>query len=143
MSMKRLHLSLNVSDLEASIAFYSSLFAEQPSVVHEDYAKWLLEDPRVNFVIEQATPETAGLTHAGIQAADSAELQGLYDRMAGTDAPWTGQGRTTCCYAESDKGWTTSPDGLPWEAFLTHRQTDVRRAAPSAAPCCVEAACCG
>ncbi len=126
--MKRLHISLNVSNLEASVAFYSSLFAEAPAVTHDDYAKWLLDDPRVNFVIEQATPETVGLTHAGIQAENELELQSLYDRVANADAPWLAEGHTTCCYAESDKGWTASPDGLPWEAFLTHRQTDQRNA---------------
>jgi catechol 2,3-dioxygenase-like lactoylglutathione lyase family enzyme len=123
MTMKRLHISISVSHLDDSIAFYSSLFAEQPTVVHGDYAKWLLDDPRVNFVIEQSTKKT-GLTHAGIQTEDAVELDEMFERMQAADAPYLAEGTTTCCYAKSDKSWTTDPDGLPWEAFLTHHQIE-------------------
>ena len=125
--MKRLHVSFNVSNLDDSIAFYSNLFATEPSVVHDDYAKWLLDDPRVNFVIEQGS-STMGLTHAGIQTEDEDELNKMFERLQNGEAPYLPQGRTTCCYAESEKSWTEDPDGLRWEAFLTHQQIDSRDA---------------
>lgn len=136
--MKRLHMSINVTDLERSIGFYSTLFASEPAVVRDDYAKWMLEDPRVNFVIEKAG--NAGFTHAGIQVESDAELAGMFDRMQSAEAPYLPEGETTCCYHRSEKSWTEDPDGLPWEAFFTHHETEERGAgrmpASDAAACC-------
>ncbi len=128
--MKRLHLSINVTDLQKSIGFYSTLFANKPTVVKDDYAKWMLDDPRVNFVIEQSA-EPAGFTHAGIQTESAEELESLFDRMKSAEAPYLPEGLTTCCYAKSEKSWSADPDGLPWEAFFTHHQTEERGSGPS------------
>lgn len=136
--MKRLHISINVSNLTNSIQFYSDLFDAQPTVVKPDYAKWLLDDPRVNFVLEQANETSTGLTHAGIQTESEAELNEVFDRMKQAEMPYHPEGTTTCCYAKSDKSWTFDPDGLPWEAFFTHHQTEERGSSDVAvsAPCC-------
>jgi catechol 2,3-dioxygenase-like lactoylglutathione lyase family enzyme len=121
--MKRLHVSFNVTDLERSIAFYTNLFGAEPGVVREGYAKWLLEDPRMNFVIE-ANGEKPGFTHAGIQTESSDELGEVFDRMKQAEAPYLPEGVTTCCYAKSEKSWTMDPDGVAWEAFHTRHQTE-------------------
>lgn len=123
--MKRLHVSISVSDLEKSMQFYTDLFGSAPSVIHDDYAKWLLDDPRVNFVLEHSNVAT-GLTHAGIQTESEAELEQVFDRMKAARMPYAPEGSTNCCYALSEKSWTHDPDGLPWEAFYTHHQTEDR-----------------
>ena len=123
--MKRLHISINVSDLDKSIRFYSDLFDEKPCVVKADYAKWLLDDPRMNFVLEHSTTST-GMTHAGIQTESEEELHEVFERMKTAELPYLEEGTTTCCYARSEKSWTHDPDGLPWEAFFTHHQTEER-----------------
>ena len=121
--MKRLHVSFNVADLDRSIAFYENLFGAAPSVVREGYAKWLLDDPRMNFVIE-SNAENPGFTHAGIQAESSGELSEVFDRMKQAEAPYLPEGVTTCCYAKSERSWTMDPDGVAWEAFHTRHQTE-------------------
>ena len=123
--MKRLHMSINVTDLEKSIAFYSHLFGEQPVFQKDDYAKWMLEDPRVNFVLEKSA-RTNGLTHAGIQTDSDEELKDVFERMKSAEIPYLEEGTTNCCYAKSEKSWTFDPDGLPWEAFFTHHQMEER-----------------
>ena len=136
--MKRLHISLNVSDLPASIQFYSDLFGASPEVIHPDYAKWMLDDPRVNFVLEHST-ESTGLTHAGIQTESEAELTEVFERMQAAEIPYVEEGTTSCCYAKSEKSWTFDPDGLPWEAFYTHHQLEERGKGglpQVGAPCC-------
>ena len=135
--MKRLHISLNVSNLADSIAFYSQLFDAEPSVTHADYAKWLLDDPRVNFVLEQSVAST-GLTHPGIQVESEQELHQVFDRMKAAELPYLEEGLTSCCYAKSEKSWTHDPDGLPWEAFFTHHQLEERGkgSMPATPPCC-------
>ena len=137
--MKRLHISLNVSNLDNSIQFYSDLFGTTPTVVKSDYAKWLLDDPRVNFVLEKADESSTGLTHAGIQTESEAELAEVFERMKQAEIPYVEEGTTTCCYAKSDKSWTFDPDGLPWEAFFTHHQTEERGSSDVAVP---SASCC-
>jgi catechol-2,3-dioxygenase len=116
--MKRLHVHVSVADVAESIGFYSTLFAAEPSVVKSDYAKWMLEDPRVNFAISPRSGKT-GLDHFGIQVETPAELQDVYGRLQQADRPVLEEGATTCCYAKSEKSWIADPQGLPWEAFLT------------------------
>ena len=123
--MKRLHVSINVSQLPESIQFYTDLFGEAPTVVKPDYAKWMLDDPRVNFVLEHST-ESTGLTHAGIQTESEDELHEVFERMKAAEIPYVEEGMTACCYAKSEKSWTFDPDGLPWEAFFTHHQLEER-----------------
>lgn len=116
--MKRLHVHLAVTDLESSIRFYSGLFATAPTVAKPDYAKWMLDDPRVNFAISQrgATP---GLNHLGLQVESADELAAMNQRMQGLDAPVLDEPGAQCCYAKSDKHWVTDPEGIAWEAFHT------------------------
>lgn len=116
--MKRLHVHVAVDDLDRSIGFYSALFAAAPTVLKPDYAKWMLDDPTVNFAIS-ARGAAAGVEHLGIQVEDSAELAEVYARLDKADAPVVEEGTTTCCYAKSEKSWITDPQGVVWETFLT------------------------
>src|SRR6202162_4302506 len=116
--MKRMHVHVAVKDLEQSIGFYAALFAPQPCVAKADYAKWMLDDPRVNFAISTRGREP-GLDHLGIQVENKDELHEVYARLqqAGTDV--IEQGQTSCCYAKSEKSWIDDPAGIAWETFLT------------------------
>jgi catechol 2,3-dioxygenase-like lactoylglutathione lyase family enzyme len=116
--MKRLHVHVAVDDLQHSIGFYSALFAAQPSVIKSDYAKWMLDDPRVNFAISTRGRQ-AGLDHLGIQVEDQDELKEVYGRLRKAGGPAIEQGQTSCCYAKSEKSWIDDPAGISWEAFLT------------------------
>lgn len=116
--MKRFHVHLHVDDLQASIAFYSKLFAAAPSRVESDYAKWMLEDPRVNFAISCRGGQP-GLDHLGFQTDTDDELAELKARAQAADMALLDEGETTCCYARSDKYWLTDPDGIAWEQFRT------------------------
>lgn len=116
--MKRLHVHVTVNDLQQSIRFYSALFAAAPTVRKDDYAKWMLDDPRVNFAISTRSSK-AGIDHLGIQAEDAAELEELGVRLAQADVSVTPQKGTTCCYAKGDKYWTLDPQGIAWESFHT------------------------
>jgi catechol 2,3-dioxygenase-like lactoylglutathione lyase family enzyme len=116
--MKRLHVHVAVKDISQSIGFYSALFATEPTVVKSDYAKWMLDDPRLNFAIS-ARGRAAGLDHLGIQVEDAAELQQVYARLRAAGGNVIEQGETTCCYAKSEKSWIGDPAGIAWEAFLT------------------------
>ena len=135
--MKRLHISINVSNLENSVQFYSDLFGEGPSVIKDDYAKWLISDPRVNFVLEKSTSST-GMTHAGIQVENEEELNQVFDRMKSAEMPYLEEGMTNCCYHKSEKSWTNDPDSLPWEAILTHHQTEDRGSDNIELPACCQ-----
>ena len=118
--MKRLHVHVGVHDLDQSIRFYSALFASTPSVKKDDYAKWMLDDPRVNFAISTCGGQKgAGLNHLGIQAENGAELEELGTRLAQADVSMTAQKGASCCYARSDKYWTLDPQGIAWESFHT------------------------
>jgi hypothetical protein len=116
--MKRMHIHVAVEDLRRSVSFYSALFAAEPSVLKPDYAKWMLDDPRVNFAIS-TRGRTPGLDHLGIQVEDGDELNEVYARMRRAGAPVIEQGQTACCYAKSEKSWTDDPAGIAWETFLT------------------------
>ena len=118
--MKRFHVHVGVADLDQSIAFYAGLFGAQPSVTKPDYAKWTLEDPRVNFAISQKCGAAKGVEHLGLQVEDQDELAEVYGRLQRADAPVLEEGATTCCYARSEKSWIADPDGVVWEAFLTN-----------------------
>ncbi|HEX9932595.1 MAG TPA: ArsI/CadI family heavy metal resistance metalloenzyme [Allosphingosinicella sp.] len=143
--MKRLHVHVGVEDLDRSIHFYSTLFAAEPSVVKGDYAKWMLEDPRVNFAISSGRHEASGIEHLGIQAEDSAELAEVHGRLLLAGRPMLEEGKTTCCYARSEKSWVSDPDGVVWEAFHTSGEATVYGDSPALAvltgaaadePCC-------
>jgi catechol 2,3-dioxygenase-like lactoylglutathione lyase family enzyme len=123
--MKRLHVHVAVDDLAQSIRFYSTLFAAEPTVVKEDYAKWMLEDPRVNFAISKLGDRASGVSHLGIQAEDETELAEVYDRLARAERPIVEAKATTCCYAKSDKQWIADPQGVAWETFFTYGEATV------------------
>ncbi len=117
--MKRFHVHVGVTSLDQSIAFYSALFGQQPSVTKPDYAKWMLDDPRINFAISQKCGAQKGIEHLGLQVEDQAELAEVYSALKAADRPVLEEGATTCCYAQSEKSWIADPDGVVWEAFLT------------------------
>jgi catechol 2,3-dioxygenase-like lactoylglutathione lyase family enzyme len=114
--MKRMHLHVSVPDLAQSIEFYATLFGAQPSVVKADYAKWMLDDPRVNFAISQRGVRP-GVDHLGIQTEGRGELDALAARLKGAGQQTFDQDGITCCYARSDKTWVTDPAGIHWETF--------------------------
>ena len=116
--MKRFHVHAHVRDLKASIAFYSRLFGLPPTREEADYAKWMLDDPRINFAIS-TRGGAPGIDHLGIQVDDAAELAGLKARAEAAEGPLLDEGQTTCCYARSDKHWVTDPQGIAWEHFHT------------------------
>jgi predicted enzyme related to lactoylglutathione lyase len=117
-TMKRLHVHVAVTDITRSVGFYSALFAAQPAVVKTDYAKWMLDDPRVNFAISTRGREP-GLDHLGIQVEDATELHEVYERLREAGGDVIEQGATACCYAKSEKSWIDDPAGIAWETFLT------------------------
>lgn len=123
--MKRFHVHVGVTDLDQSIGFYSSLFAAEPTVVRTDYAKWMLDDPRVNFAISSGNHAGRGIEHLGIQAETGPELAEVYGRLRSADRPMLEEGQTTCCYAKSEKSWIADPDGVVWEAFHTNGEATV------------------
>lgn len=147
--MKRFHVHVGVSDLDRSIAFYSGLFGSAPSVIKADYAKWMLDDPRLNFAISRHDGATKGIEHVGLQVDDAAELAEVYGRLTSAQGPVLKEGATTCCYAKSEKSWIADPDGVIWEAFLTHGEATVYGDSPdfaaltsptaAAGQCCVPA----
>jgi catechol 2,3-dioxygenase-like lactoylglutathione lyase family enzyme len=116
--MKRFHIHTHVEDLQASIAFYSKLFAAAPTRVESDYAKWMLEDPRVNFAISTRGGKP-GIDHLGFQVDSEEELAELKDRAQAADMALLDEGESTCCYARSDKHWIRDPQGIAWEHFHT------------------------
>jgi hypothetical protein len=147
--MKRLHVHVSVDDLAQSIGFYSTLFSAEPNVIKDDYAKWMLEDPRVNFAISTHPDRASGISHLGIQAEDEDELVEVYDRLARAERPIVEAKNATCCYAKSDKQWIADPQGVPWETFFTYGESTVYgegslgklREVNEAAACC-EPTCC-
>src|SRR5712691_5178033 len=122
--MKRLHVHVSVENLGEAIGFYSTLFVAKPAVVKPDYAKWMLDDPRVNFAISMRGNKP-GLDHLGLQVEDSAELREVYDRLGKAGRAVLEQGQTTCCYAQSEKSWIDDPAGIAWETFLTTGESTV------------------
>jgi len=140
--MQRIHVSLHVQELDPSVAFYSALFGTEPTTRKADYAKWMLEDPRVNFSISDRG-EGSGFEHLGIQAETPEELAVLRQRIAQAGGLVRHEGETTCCYHESDKTWVTDAQGVSWEAFYTSGEAETFHAPGSdgqnAGP---EGACC-
>jgi catechol 2,3-dioxygenase-like lactoylglutathione lyase family enzyme len=149
--MKRFHVHVHVDDLATSIGFYSKLFAAEPARVEVDYAKWMLDDPRVNFAISTRGSEP-GLDHLGFQVDDAAELGELKARAQSADMALLDEGATTCCYARSEKHWVTDPQGIAWEHFHTLGNVPVFNESSQAGDsgaCCTpsaqasKSACCG
>lgn len=142
--MKRFHVHLGVPDLAASIRFYSGLFGMPPSVQKDDYAKWMLDDPRVNFAISHRG-RVPGLNHLGLQAESADELAGIRTQFEAADAAATvAEPGAQCCYVKSDKHWVTDPQGIAWEAFHTLETIPLfdreAESKPAAAGCCGPAA---
>ena len=117
--MKRLHVSMKVKNLQESVDFYSALFNAPPTKIKEDYAQWLLDDPRVNFSIALHSGEEPGLLHLGVQAETEEELAEVYDNLSNARGMIREEGKTICCYAQSEKSWIKDPSGVDWEAFYT------------------------
>lgn len=146
--MNRLHLHVSVEDLAQSIRFYETLFGAPPSVVKDDYAKWMLEDPRVNLAISQRG-RPAGIDHVGVQAETPAELAAIAARLKAAGEKTFDEEAATCCYARSDKHWVSDPSGLRWETFFTFGEATTYGEAPAesqateAAETSPTAACCG
>jgi catechol 2,3-dioxygenase-like lactoylglutathione lyase family enzyme len=122
--MKRLHVHVAVENLSDAIGFYSALFAAKPSGEKPDYAKWILDDPRLNFAIS-ARGRAPGLNHLGIQVENEDELREVYGRLKAANRPVIEQGKTECCYAKSEKAWIDDPAGISWETFLTTGESTV------------------
>jgi catechol 2,3-dioxygenase-like lactoylglutathione lyase family enzyme len=140
--MKRLHVHVAVEDLSRSIGFYSTLFGAAPVVLKADYAKWMLDDPRVNFAISDRAG-VAGVDHLGIQVESSEELTELAGRLKAAGEVTRDQEATTCCYAQSDKAWVNDPSGLRWETFRTFGEaTAYGEDEPGAEHGVQKAACC-
>lgn len=137
--MKRFHIHVGVTNLEESVQFYSTLFGAKPSKVKEDYAKWMLEDPKINFAISTRTT-TKGVDHLGIQVDESSELKDLTERLKKADLKIYGEGDVTCCYAESNKAWVQDPSGIAWETYHSMKDAEIfSEKAKEAAACCAPA----
>ncbi len=148
--MKRLHVHVSVNDLPASIRFYRTLFAADPVVTKPDYAKWMLEDPRINFAISTQR-QPAGINHLGLQVDTDEELRGMRAQLEAADARMVEESEQPCCYARSDKYWVTDPTGIAWETFHTLGSIPVygedtpvfdhgASAVPNTSACCIPAA---
>jgi catechol 2,3-dioxygenase-like lactoylglutathione lyase family enzyme len=136
--MKRFHVHVSVDNLDESIRFYSTVFATRPTVQHADYAKWMLEDPRVNFAIStHRQPE--GVNHLGFQVDTDDELRSMHAQLEAAGAQLIQENEQPCCYARSDKYWVTDPTGIAWETFHTLGSIPVYGDAalvPEKRPCC-------
>lgn len=139
--MKRFHVHAHVQDLQASIGFYSKLFGAEPTRVESDYAKWMLDDPRINFAIS-TRGGALGVDHLGIQADDADELAELKARAQAADLALQDEGETTCCYARSEKHWVTDPQGIAWEHFHTLDSIPVFSEKTAATDTAQPSACC-
>jgi catechol 2,3-dioxygenase-like lactoylglutathione lyase family enzyme len=137
--MNRFHVHLNVTDLDASIRFYTELFASEPSVRKPDYAKWMLEDPRINFAIS-SVGGAPGVDHLGLQVDSSEELAALGQRLQAAGGTLVPENATVCCYARSDKAWTEDPQGTRWETFHTFGDATTYHASDAA--CATDGAAC-
>ena len=146
--MKRFHIHVGVKDLEKSVQFYSTLFGQNPSKLKSDYAKWMLEDPRLNFAISTKSGEE-GVNHLGIQVENPSELEEITNRLKDADLALFDQGETTCCYSKSNKAWVSDPAGVPWEAYQNMADAEVfsepreEFKSECCAPSDTQAKCCG
>ncbi|MEQ9022730.1 MAG: ArsI/CadI family heavy metal resistance metalloenzyme [Pseudomonadales bacterium] len=134
--MKRMHIHVGVEDLNQSIRFYSALFGAEPAKTRDDYAKWMLDDPRINFAI--STRAKTGLDHLGLQVDEDSELEEMRERLKSADLAVVDEGETVCCYARSDKSWVEDPAGIAWEAYKTMEDVQLFSGNESAG----ENACC-
>lgn len=116
--MRRMHINIGVENIEQSIKFYNVLFGAEPTKTRDDYAKWMLDDPRMNFAISTHT-STRGVDHLGLQVDDDSELEELRERLRGAEVSTFDEGEAVCCYAHSEKSWVRDPSGVAWEAFRT------------------------
>ncbi|MGH6889863.1 MAG: ArsI/CadI family heavy metal resistance metalloenzyme [Rhizomicrobium sp.] len=140
--MKRLHVHVTVDDLERSIAFYSALFAARPTVAKADFAKWMLDDPKVNFAISARGGRAPGVDHLGIQVEADGELRELAGRLRNAGEATRDQEAAICCYAQSNKSWVNDPSGLRWETFFTFGETTVYGEDEPVSPAGTRSACC-
>ncbi len=122
--MKRLHIHIGVDQLEAAITFYSKLLGAEPTKRKPDYAKWMVEDPRINLAISTKASKN-GVDHLGIQVDEKHELQDIRTQLQEGNVPVGEEGETLCCYAKSDKSWVMDPAGIPWEAYRTMEDADI------------------
>jgi catechol 2,3-dioxygenase-like lactoylglutathione lyase family enzyme len=138
-SMKRIHIHVGVEKLEESIRFYSSIFGAQPVKTKPDYAKWMLDDPRVNFAVSTRASKN-GVDHLGIQVDDNDELEEIRGRIEAADLAVFDEGTTVCCYAKSEKSWIQDPTGIAWEAYRTMEDAQIFSGTPakSESACCAE-----
>lgn len=132
--MKRLHMHIGVEKLDDSIRFYTALFGADPVKVKEDYAKWMLDDPRINFAISTRSGKK-GLDHLGLQVDNAEELANLRQQLSNANLTTHSEGETTCCYAKSEKSWVTDPDGTAWEAYHTMEDAQFFSGTAPAAAC--------
>ncbi|MEK6593848.1 MAG: ArsI/CadI family heavy metal resistance metalloenzyme [Pseudomonadota bacterium] len=141
--MKRFHMHMAVENIDQNVKFYSTLFGAAPTVRKPDYAKWMLEDPRVNFAIS-ARGAKPGLDHVGIQVDNETELADIHSQLARADQDMLAQEGTSCCYAKSNKYWVQDPQGIAWEAYQTLGEVPVfgDGAAATQSGAEVKAACC-
>ncbi len=147
--MKTMHIHIGVASIEQSIPFYSALFGVEPVKVKSDYAKWALEDPKVNFAISTRV-SGHGVDHLGIQVSDDTELAAMRKRIQDADIATWDEGETVCCYARSDKSWVTDPSGVAWETYHTMEDAEIYSPASRVdtdGACCVSSqasnsACC-
>jgi catechol-2,3-dioxygenase len=135
--MKRMHIHVGVKNLDESVSFYSALFGIKPVKLKPDYAKWMLEDPHLNFAISTRSGKI-GLDHMGLQVDDAGELAALREHMSAANISTHSDGETTCCYAKSEKSWVEDPDGVAWEAYHTMEDAQLYMGAEAI----TDAACC-
>ncbi len=148
--MKRFHIHVGVKDIHESVQFYSTLFGQKPVKLKEDYAKWMLEDPRLNFAISTRSNEQ-GVDHLGIQVENPNELSEITERLKKADLRVYDEGETTCCYAESNKAWVKDPSGVAWEAYQNMADaavfSETKKEEESESECCAsdesDTSCCG
>ncbi|MBN22616.1 MAG: glyoxalase/bleomycin resistance/dioxygenase family protein [Bdellovibrionaceae bacterium] len=136
--MKRFHIHIGVKNIEESIPFYSTLFGQKPTKVKEDYAKWMLDDPKINFAISTRTMKT-GIDHLGLQVDEESSLTEIKEKLKKADLQIYDEGTTTCCYAHSSKAWVKDPTGIAWEAYhsMSDAETFHSQSPKTKSHCCV------
>lgn len=128
--MKRIHIHVSTDNLKNSVNFYSKLFGSEPTKLKDDYAKWMLDDPKLNFAISSGRAQK-GLNHLGIQVENANELESMRDQFKKADMLTFDEGKTTCCYAKSDKTWVEDPNGIDWETYITLEDAELFKCSPS------------
>ena len=123
--MSRIHIGLEVADVERSARFYTELFGAEPTLRETDYAKWMLDDPKVNFSISSFCGAKPGDVHFRVQVDDKTELATISDRLTSAGEDVLAEEDTVCCYHQSDKAWVLDPESFRWETFVTHGSTTV------------------